>query len=648
MTLHESETLAEWIETDGLGGFASGTVRGQRTRRYHALLLAARNPPADRLVLVNGMDVWAQTPGGTYPLSTQVYQGEVESPRGQRFLSSFTAEPWPVWRYALTEEVTVVLELLVAPGVPGTAMRWSVEGKRDGVSLHVRPFLSGRDFHGTHHANDVFQQATRRQDVSLVWQPYGDLPEIHVQTNAAFEESFQWYYGFLYTAEQERGLDALEDLASPGEFHADLSSHDACLLLSVDRPFSELCGSGTSSALETFALVAAKERLRREATGAESCVAGSYLVNRGEGKTVIAGYPWFGDWGRDTFIAMRGLCLTDPAGLPHARAILTGWADAVSEGMLPNRFPDQGTTPEFNSVDASLWYVIAVGEYLEASRQARQTLPAAEIQRLQQAVESILQGYAAGTRYGIRLDDDGLVAAGEPGVQLTWMDAKVGDWVVTPRIGKPVEIQALWLSALHIAGQFSDRWTDRFQQGKASFVDKFWNADRGCLFDVVDDQHEAGRVDDAMRPNQIFAVGGLPLVLLDDAQATSLVAAVEEKLLTPVGLRSLSPDHPAYQPHYQGDVRQRDGAYHQGTVWPWLIGPFVEAWLRVRRNSPAAKAEAAVRFLEQLQQHLAQAGLGHLSEICDGDAPHTPRGCPFQAWSYGEYLRIKRRLLTRR
>jgi predicted glycogen debranching enzyme len=312
---------------------------------------------------------------------------------------------------------------------------------------------------------------------------------------------------------------------------------------------------------------------------------------------------------------------------------------------LPNRFPDQGSTPEFNSVDASLWYIIAVGEYLDASRLAKQSPPKNEIERLQNAVEAILDGYAAGTRFGIRLDEDGLIAAGEPGVQLTWMDAKVGDWVVTPRIGKPVEIQALWLNALPIAGKFSKRWTKQLELGKVSFGEKFWNEEGGCLFDVVDNNHEPGSLDDSFRPNQIFAVGGLPLVLLDSEKARKVVDAVEQRLLTPVGLRSLSPDHPDYKPRYEGGVLERDGAYHQGTVWPWLIGPFVEAWLRVRKNSPEAKKEASLKFLEPLEMHIEQAGIGHISEICDAEAPHTPRGCPFQAWSYGEYMRIKHSML---
>jgi predicted glycogen debranching enzyme len=299
--------------------------------------------------------------------------------------------------------------------------------------------------------------------------------------------------------------------------------------------------------------------------------------------------------------------------------------------MLPNRFPDRDEAPEYNSVDAALWYVVAVHELLAA----RRDLAAPDRARLRQAVEAILGGYARGTRYGIRADGDGLLAAGAPGVQLTWMDAKVGDWVVTPRMGKPVEVQALWLNALHVGSAFSERWAALYARARKSFVARFWNEARGCLYDVVDPD------DGALRPNQILAVGGLPVALLNGERARRVVEVVEAHLLTPVGLRSLAPDEPGYAPHYRGGVRERDGAYHQGTVWPWLLGPFVDAWLRVRGKTREAKDEARARFMTPL---LAAASGGHLPEIADAEPPHTPRGCPFQAWSVGEALRLTRLL----
>jgi predicted glycogen debranching enzyme len=373
--------------------------------------------------------------------------------------------------------------------------------------------------------------------------------------------------------------------------------------------------------------------------------ADSYLVRRGAGRTVIAGYPWFGDWGRDTFISLRGLCLATGR-LEVAQGILVEWAGTVSEGMLPNRFPDRGAVPEFNSVDASLWYIIAVNEFLRAA--SGNTVLASEdtVVKLERAVEEILQGYSRGTRFGIHADTDGLLAAGLPGLQLTWMDAKVYDHVVTPRIGKPVEVQALWLNALEIGQRISNRWRSAFETARESFQARFWNENRGQLYDIVDVDHRPGVIDQSIRPNQIFAVGGLPLVLLPGDRAQRVVDAVETALYIPLGLRSLAPGENGFVPHYEGDVWHRDIAYHQGTAWPWLIGPFVEAWVRVRGNTAEAKKRARQQFFEPFVNHLGEAGLGHVSEIVDAEAPHTPRGCPFQAWSLGELLRLDRVVLA--
>jgi predicted glycogen debranching enzyme len=380
------------------------------------------------------------------------------------------------------------------------------------------------------------------------------------------------------------------------------------------------------------------ERTRRSRfTTSLARAAGDYLVVGRNGKTIVAGYPWFTDWGRDTFIALRGLCLA--AGrFQEAREILLAWAGSVSEGMLPNRFPDHGEQPEFNAVDASLWFIIAAHDLLCAAESGA-VLSAKDRRKLQGSIETILEGYSKGTRFGIRADSDGLLAAGQPGVQVTWMDAKIGDWVVTPRIGKPVEVQALWLNALKIAGQFSPGWNDYFERGLKSFQEKFWNPSRACLFDVVDANHRPGNMDSTMRPNQIFAVGGLPHPLLEVERAKAVVQCVERHLLTPLGLRSLAPGEPGYTPRYEGGVLQRDGSYHQGTVWPWLLGPFVEAWLRVHGNTPDAKQQARERFVQPLLARMEEVGSAHVPEIADADDPHTTRGCPFQAWSVGELLR---------
>ena len=569
---------SEWLEADGLGGFASGTATGIRTRRYHALLLTATAPPVGRTVIVNGMDVRLDTMRGSFALSSQRYVPEVIHPDGVNRLKEFRLRPWPCWRFNLWDDFFVEHELFVPRGQSAVVLTWRVLGDPgSAVKLFARPFLSGRDFHATHHENGSFRFDSDVSDKGVRWRPYEGLPVIVARSN--------------------------------GRYHP------------------------------------APLRRRENFSSRLESAADSYLVRRGAGRTVIAGYPWFGDWGRDTFISLRGLCLATGR-LEVARGILVEWAGTVSEGMLPNRFPDRGAVPEFNSVDASLWYIVAVDEFLRAAN--GNTVLASEdtVAKLEHAVEEILQGYSQGTRFGIHADTDGLLAAGLPGLQLTWMDARVYDHVVTPRIGKPVEVQALWLNALEIRQRISNRWRSAFERARDSFQARFWNESRGQLYDIVDVDHRPGAIDQSIRPNQIFAVGGLPLVLLPGDRAQRVVDAVETALYTPLGLRSLAPGENGFVPRYEGDVWHRDIAYHQGTAWPWLIGPFVEAWVRVRGNTAEAKHRARQQFFEPLVNHLGEAGLGHLSEIVDAEPPHTPRGCPFQAWSLGELLRLDRVVLA--
>ena len=636
---------AEWLEADGLGGFASGTVSGIRTRRYHALLLTATTPPTGRFVLVNGFDAWVDTPDGAFSLSSQRYEPDVVHSDGAQRIESFTADPWPVWRFRLDDGTVIEHELFACHDTSVVALVWRLQTPRAGISLSVRPFFSGRDYHSLHHENAAFRFEVETQGERRRWQAYPDVPAILTLSNGEYVHQPDWYRNFAYTEEQARGLDHTEDLATPGTFRWDLSKSEAVLMLTAEGQENGALPPD-ASALRCFKALRTSEKRRRSRFPSRlHRAADAYLVQRGAGKTLVAGYPWFTDWGRDTFIALRGLCLATGR-LDEARDILLAWAGTVSEGMLPNRFPDHGDTPEFNSVDASLWYIIAVHDFL----QAIETKPRKASQRVQSvlrnAVETILTGFAKGTRYGIRAESDGLLAAGEPGQQLTWMDVRVDGHVITPRIGKPVEIQALWLNALHIACRFSESWQEPLARGRAAFQQRFWNGTGGYLYDVVDVDHHTGSVDAAFRPNQIFAVGGLPMPLLEGVQARRIVDVVEERLWTPLGLRSLAPGEPGYVPHYEGSVWQRDSAYHQGTVWPWLIGPFVEAWVRVRGSTAKAKRQARERFLAPLLQHLDEAGIGHISEIADGDAPHTPRGCPFQAWSVGEVLRLELAVLV--
>jgi predicted glycogen debranching enzyme len=627
------DPVAEWLEADGLGGFASGTAGGIRTRRYHALLLTATAPPAGRMVLVNGLDAWVRTDDRIVPISSQRYVPEVIHPDGIARLTDFQAEPWPRWTYKIGEDLFVEHDFFVPRGASVSVLRWRLRGNAP-ASLLVRPFLSGRDFHATHHQNGLLNFSAEIAEDRVTWNPYPGVPRVTARSNGWYRSEPDWYRNFAYLEEQARELDFAEDLASPGSFEFDLGAGPAELVLVAE-------GHEAVFSRSVDDLTRQEQHRRAGFPSKLHKAADAYFVQRGTGKTLIAGYPWFGDWGRDTFIALRGLCLATGR-FEEARDILVEWAGAVSEGMLPNRFPDHGETPEFNSVDASLWYAIASHEFLQA---ASGTCTADQISRIEAAIKSILDGYSNGTRFGIRLAESGLLACGVPGVQLTWMDAKVGDWVVTPRIGKPVEIQALWLNALWIGAQRSPRWRALFERGRQTFRYRFWNEARHCLFDVIDCDHRQGHDDARLRPNQIFAVGGLPLCLLDEEPARAVVEAVENSLLTPMGLRSLGPGEPGYCARYEGGVVRRDGSYHQGTVWPWLMGAFVEAWVRVRGNSPSAREEARNRFLPPLYDHLKEAGLGHLSEIADGDAPHRPRGCPFQAWSLGEFLRLERVVL---
>ncbi|TKC87821.1 glycogen debranching protein [Trinickia terrae] len=623
---------AEWLEPDGLGGFASGTAGGERTRRYHALLLAATHPPTGRVVLVNGLQAWLETPGGNVPLSTQRYLPDVVHPDLAPHLIAFDVAPWPVWRFRIDGAATLVYELFVAKGYGETVLRWRLEGAQDvagPLRLKVRLLLSGRDHHALHHENAAFCFSCREAGGNVAWRPYGDLPAIAALTNGTYEHAPDWYRHFLYVRERERGLDFSEDLATPGVFAFDVAARDAVIIL---RPNGELGDDAKTRAAE----LARAEHARRAAFRSRTRLsADAYFVERGTGQTLVAGYPWFTDWGRDTFIALRGLALgTRRYG--DAEAILLDWSRTVSQGMLPNRFPDDGSEPEYNAVDASLWFIVAVHDYLRtdhASHTTRSTL--------RHAVDAVLEGYARGTRYAIGADTDGLVRAGVPGVQLTWMDAKVDGRVVTPRIGKPVEVQALWINALRTSLDWTAQWQSLEERATQAFLARFVNPQTGALYDVVDVDHEPGRVDASIRPNQIFAVGGLPFTLATGETARHIVEQVEADLLTPLGLRTLAPGDPNYAGAYTGNVRQRDAAYHQGTVWPWLIGPFVEAWLRVHGSSPHTRAEARRRFLAPLFAHLRVDGLGHVCEIADGDAPHAPRGTPFQAWSLGELLRIE-------
>jgi predicted glycogen debranching enzyme len=635
------DSTGEWLEADGLGGFASGTAGTIRSRRYHGCLLPALTPPTGRVLLVAGLDAWVTGRWGRVPLTAQQYAPDVVHPDVSGHLAAFARSPWPTWTYSLPDGGEVAMELFVVPGRARTWLRWTARGVTNGATLTVRPLLAARDYHGLQRENGGARLATTARDGRFEWTLYDGAATSACVANGGWRDEPLWFRQFLYTAEQERGLDAIEDLASPGMLTFPLASGPAVAVFGTPAALDDLPAGPTLVAAAESA--AGAERRRREALGGVlEQSADAYFVSRGSGRTIVAGYPWFTDWGRDTFIALRGLCLAQGR-LEDARDIVLAWSGAIDRGMLPNRFPDGADPPEYNSVDASLWFVVVCHELL-TDPGASDILTGYDRRQIEDAVMAIVGGFARGTRYGIAADVDGLLRAGEPGQQLTWMDARANGREITPRIGKPVEIQALWINALAAASRISRRWDAWLTRARQAFDARFVAGSAGALPDVIDANHRRGEVDRTLRPNQILAVGGLPLGLVEGPRAREVVDLVEARLWTPIGLRSLAPDEPGYAPRYEGGPAERDAVYHQGTVWPWLLGPFVDAWVRVRGGSAKVQREARRRFVAPLVDHLAEAGIGHVSEIADAEPPHRPRGCPFQAWSLGELIRLDRRL----
>ncbi len=629
----------EWLETNGLGGFASSTIIGLNTRRYHGLLVAATKPPVGRMVLLSKLEETLVVNGERYDLSANQYPGTVH-PQGFNYLKEFRLDPFPVFTY---EVAGVVIEksVFMVQGENTTVVQYKRRRKARGVTecrLEVHPLVAFRDYHSTAHENGSLSNHVESSDGLATIKPYDDLPELHLAHDAdELAMTGYWYRNFEFTVERERGLDFIEDLFNHFALKFDLSKNTSATVIAS----TEKHQSGEADKLRRAELNRRKKLLsgarRDELAQALIVAADQFIVARGDQKTVIAGYHWFADWGRDTMIALPGLTLTTGR-YDVARSILLEFAKHVDRGMLPNRFPDAGEAPEYNTVDATLWYFEAVRALLAHTEDYKFVQAS-----LYETLVEIINWHERGTRYRIHVDDDGLLFAGEPGVQLTWMDAKVGDWVVTPRIGKPVEIQALWYNALclmeELANKFGDAANaDRFavmaRQAKNSFNRQFWNESAGCLYDVINGDMRDGSI----RPNQIFAVS-LPHSMLDDEKAKQVVAVVERELLTPVGLRSLSPKDQSYIGVYQGDILSRDGAYHQGTVWPWPIGAFITAYLRANKKSKTARKQAA-KWLNGFLPHLQDACLGQVSEVFDGDAPHSPGGCVAQAWSVAELLRV--------
>ncbi len=628
----------EWLVTNGLGGYASSTVAGVNTRRYHGLLVAALTPPVERTVLVAGSIDWVEYDGHGFPLSTHEYGDGTIDPHGYRYVQSFELDGTvPVWTFVMGDAL-LEKRIWMMYGANTTYVTYRLLRGSQPLGLEVSPLVTYRGFHSLGHGGWPLGVSELSGGIE-VRAFDGAMPFRILANRARYGPQNAWYWNFLHRQETVRGLDDRSDLYVPGSFSKRLAEGDSLSLVLSAEQAPELDADRALEAERQRQQVVLQQA---DAASAEPVLqqlvlaADQFIVRRDvggqPGKTVIAGYHWFNDWGRDTMISLPGLTLSTGR-TDDAANILRTFAHFVDQGMLPNNFPDSaGAVPGYNTVDATLWYVLAVARY------ARATGDNTLVDELLPVLRSIVDWHVLGTRYGIGVDPrDGLLRAGEPGVQLTWMDAKVGDWVVTPRIGKPVEIQALWYNALRSVAAFTAdvEYTTMADQVRESFRRRFIHSDVGYLADVVDgpDGDEL-----QLRPNQIFAVS-LPHPLLEGPDAATVVDAVGRALLTGLGLRSLSSDDPAYRGDYCGSPVRRDGSYHQGPVWTWLLGPYAEAHFRVNGDRAGALA-----FLRPIEHHLRDACLGNVSEILEGDAPHLPVGCVAQAWGVAETLRVWRLL----
>ena len=633
----EAATRREWLETNGIGGFASSTLPGINTRRYHGLLVAATKPPVGRLVLLSKLEETVVIDGDAFDLCSNQYQ-DVVHPTGYRHLKQFRLDPFPVFMFEV-HGVRIEKTVFMVQGENTTVVQYEIQraGKASKVQLELRPLLAFRDYHSLTRENDALDGKTNAQPGLASFSPYPGLPTLHLSHDAAtIENTGHWYRSFKYEAERERGLDHQEDLFNPCVLRFDLGAlKRATVIASTERRDVARASLYRRNEVSRRRQPGLVSPIEDDFVKALSAASEHYIVSRGDQKTVIAGYPWFSDWGRDTMIALPGLTLPGRR-FEVARSIIQTFAQHVDRGMLPNCFTDVGEMPQYNTVDATLWFFEAIRSYLSYTGDLE------FVRSLYDVLTDIINWHLRGTRFGIKFGANCLLHSGETGMQLTWMDAKIGDWVVTPRCGNAVEIQALWYNALCIMEDLAQRLGDgsgRKRYGglatltRWSFNRLLWNEKGGYLFDVAN----GGLPDASIRPNQIFAVS-LPYTMLCPERAKLVVNVVQQHLLTPYGLRTLAPSDPQYRGRYTGDPHSRDGAYHQGTVWPWLLGPFITAFIKVNGGSQPARQQAET-WLTSLKDHLDDAGLGHISEIFEGDSPHRPVGCVAQAWSVAEILR---------
>lgn len=641
----------EWLVTNGIGGYASGTIAGCATRRYHGVLLAALKPPVGRAQLVAAFDEIISYAGENYELATHVWASGAVAPQGFHSIESFRLDgSIPTWVYALGD-ARLEKRIWMRQGENTTYIRYALLSASSPIQFQAKALVNYRDFHSATHAGDWRMRIDRIPEGVRVIAYDGAVPFYMKSTDAAAEPQHIWYRDCLLKAEHDRGLDDREDHLFAAQFSASLKPGKSLTLVFTTEEDTLLDGASAfseqtahdSGLLETFEKSSSGSKtdsspawVQQLALAADQFIVKRALPGQPNGHSIIAGYHWFGDWGRDTMIALPGLALA--TGRPEfAREILLAFSQFVDSGMLPNNFPDAGGKPVYNTIDAGLWYFEAVRQYVEATRDVSM------LQTLFPILAGMIDAHVAGTRYNIHVDPaDGLLYGGGPGVQLTWMDAKIGDWVVTPRTGKPVEVNALWINALETMTQFSralkspaNRYQSLSSAAKESFS-KFWNSTRNCCYDVIDSPGIGN--DGSLRPNQILAVS-LPFSPLTAEQQKTVVDICRAELYTPFGLRSLGPRDSGYKSHYRGGPQERDASYHQGTAWGWLAGPLALAHFRVYRDGAEAR-----RLLEPQAQAITTYGLGSLPEVFDAEEPYTPGGCIAQAWTVAEFIRCWRLL----
>ncbi len=674
---HEELLAAEWLLTDRAGAYSMGTALGASARRYHALLVSSLRPPVERIVsLASVVDELTTNPGAHIeqhaPLSSHRFPGDTTHPCGADFLTRFEKDHAVRWVYTLHDGVEVIRELALLPDGAGAILTWFITTNGAPAQLTVRPLVALRDFHSLctdeHIAHLNVTPAPNAAPAVRITRD--DLALDLTADAGAFTYNRETWRNFLYERDRERGQDHTESLLAPGSFlfnippglqgarfsiHARLqrAASESNQTPNVPIPIPTRDHALTQQQLRlTNTLnqitaanpnLASLPELPALADAADAFVT-TRLIDSKPSTTILAGYPWFADWGRDTMIALPGLLLTTGR-YAEARQTLETFARAVRRGLVPNRFDDYGGEPHYNSLDASLWFISAACQYLNVTNDR-----AGFEQTLKPACYEIIDWFRAGTDFNIHMDErDGLIAAGAPDTQLTWMDAKNSGVVFTPRHGKAVEINALWRHDLCALAQAVATTDPRRSSNLAALAEKvatsfraaFWNDEGNCLFDCLYPDGDSWRPSAQIRPNQIFAVS-LPHSALTPNQQRAVVNTVRDHLLTPFGLRTLAPTDPDFHPRYEGNMFDRDRAYHNGTAWPWLMGPFIEASLRAESFSPESRAEA-MRTLQPLLNSLNTECVGQIAEVYDAtDAPNSPQraaGCPAQAWSVAELLR---------